>query len=201
MKDEAITGFVLAGGKSTRMGRDKATLSLHGRTLVETALGAARAITDEVFILGSPALYGQFAPAIPDIFSGCGPLAGIHAALAQTRTELNLMIAVDTPFLTVQLLRYLVERAIAARTVVTAPEINAYPQPLCAVYAREFLPIAEQALRAGNNKIVPLFPATRTLVIPEAEMTRVAFTAEMFDNLNTPEDLERARRRPPAKNP
>ena len=85
--------------------------------------------------------------------------------------------------------------------VVTAPVIDDYPQPLCAVYRREFLPVAEQALRAGRYKIVPLFTPERTLLIPEAELRQFAFTAEMFENLNTPEDLERARRRHPDRNP
>ncbi|HEY6304990.1 MAG TPA: molybdenum cofactor guanylyltransferase [Candidatus Angelobacter sp.] len=197
MVDEAITGFVLAGGKSTRMGRNKAELSLHGRTLLETALEAAREVTGEVYILGSPDLYGGWAPAIADVFPGCGPLGGIHAALKRTKTEFNLIIAVDTPFLSGGLLRYVTERALAARAMVTAPEVNAYPQPLCAVYSRAFLPVAERALRAGEFKIVPLFPQAGTLLIGEAELKQVAFSAEMFENLNTPEDLERARRRGP----
>lgn len=201
MDREAITGFVLAGGKSTRMGRDKAGLSLAGRTLLETAVAAVRDVTPEVFILGSPELYQAYGPVIADIFPGCGPLGGIHAALSQTKTEFNLMIAVDTPFLSGRLLRFLVERALKARAVVTAPEVNAYPQPLCAVYSLAFLPIAERALRAGDFKIVPLFPSQGTLLIPETELAQVAFTAEMFENLNTPEDLERARRRAPGRNP
>jgi molybdenum cofactor guanylyltransferase len=201
MKQPRLTGFVLAGGKSTRMGRDKAVLSLNGRTLLETALAAVHPVVNEVFILGPPEPYRAYAPVIADIFPGCGPLGGIHAALAETKTEFNLMIAVDTPFLSAALLRYLAKRALAARAVVTAPEINGYPQPLCAVYSRDFLLIAERALRAGAYKIVPLFPGNRTLVIRETELAQVAFTAEMFENLNTPEDLARAKRRQPAKIP
>jgi molybdopterin-guanine dinucleotide biosynthesis protein A len=197
----AITGFVLAGGKSTRMGRDKAAVSLNGRTLLETALEASRAVSQETYILGAPELYGRYAPAIADIFPGCGPLSGIHAALTQTKTEFNLMIGVDTPFLSAGLLRYIVDKAVDSRAMVTAPVINDYPQPLCAVYSRAFLPIAEQALKAGAYKIVPLFPGEGTLLIGEADLGQVAFTAEMFENLNTPEDLERARRRGAGRNP
>jgi molybdopterin-guanine dinucleotide biosynthesis protein A len=190
-----LSAFVLAGGKSTRMGRDKATLPLAGRTLLETALAAARSVTEVVFILGSPELYGAYGEVIADIFPGCGPLGGIHAGLTRSNTDLNLMLAVDTPFLSNGLLAYLVERARESAAVVTAPEINFYPQPLCAVYRRDFLPIAERALSAGQYKIVPLFPRSKTLAIPEAELARFAFTAEMFENLNTPKDLEHARRR------
>jgi molybdenum cofactor guanylyltransferase len=199
MVREAITGFVLAGGKSTRMGQQKdkakAVLAPGGGTLLESALKTVRALAGEVFVLGSPELYSAYGPTVPDVFPGCGPLGGIHAALAETKTEFNLMIAVDTPFLSAELLNYILDRALEKRTMVTAPEINDYPQPLCAVYSREFLPVAERALRAGNYKIVPLFPREGTLLIREAELKRFAFTSEMFENLNTPEDLERARRR------
>jgi len=196
-----FTGYVLAGGKSTRMGRDKAVLSLNGRTLLETALAAARSVAREVFILGSSELYGRYGTVIADIFPGCGPLGGIHAALKHSKTELNLILAVDTPFLSNRLLAYLGERAHESGAMVTAPEINGYPQPLCAVYSRDFLPIAEQALRDGNYKIVPLFPKDRTSLIGESELHAFAFNAEMFENLNTPEDLERARRRVPGWKP
>lgn len=196
-----LTGYVLAGGKSTRMGRDKAVLSFNGQTLLETALAAACSVAREVFILGLSELYSSYGTVIPDIFPGCGPLGGIHAALKHTQTELNLILAVDTPFLSNRLLEYLQDRARESGAMVTAPEINGYPQPLCAVYSRNFLPIAEQALREGNYKIVPLFPKNRTSLIGESELQRFAFTAEMFENLNTPEDLERARRRVPGRKP
>lgn len=199
MGSQQLTGFVLAGGKSTRMGRNKAVLSLHGRTLLETTLATMRAVTSEVLIIGPPETYGRFAPTIPDIFTGCGPLAGIHAALSHTQTDLNLVLAVDTPFLSARLLGYLAQRAMTSRAVVTAPEINAYPQPLCALYSHDFLPIADRALRAGEYKIVPLFPDPGTLLIAEGELEKFAFTAEMFENLNTPEDLERAWLRIPVK--
>jgi molybdopterin-guanine dinucleotide biosynthesis protein A len=195
MDQGAMTGFVLAGGRSTRMGRDKAALSLNGRTLLETALSIVREVTGEVYILGPPELYGACAPAIADIFPGCGPLSGIHAALARTRTDFNLIIGVDTPFFSGGLLRYVAERALASRAVVTAPIVNSRPQPLCAVYSRAFLPVAEQALRRGAYKVATLFPQEGTVLIPETELARVAFVAEMFENLNTPDDLERARER------
>jgi molybdenum cofactor guanylyltransferase len=203
MAQEAITGFILAGGKSTRMGQDKAKVVLapDGPTLLETALRTVRAVAGEesVFILGALELYGMYGRVIPDVFPGCGPLGGIHAALAQTETPFNLIIAVDTPFLSPRLLSHIVDRALEKRVTVTAPVINDYPQPLCAVYSRDFFPIAEQALKAGQYKIVPLFPRERTLLIAEAELGQVAFTAEMFENLNTPGDMARARQRQSGK--
>jgi len=184
------------------MGRDKAALLLNGRTLLQHALATLREITSDVSILGSPQTYGdQGAPVIADIIPDCGPLGGIHAALTQTRSDFNLIIAVDTPFLSADFLKFLSARAMASRAIVTTPEIAGYTQPLCAVYSRQFLPIAGQALKSGNYKIVPLFPADGTLKIQDSEMAQFAFTPEMFDNLNTPEDMERALRRPLSSSP
>lgn len=190
-----VSGFVLAGGRSTRMGQDKAALTLNGRTLLEHALAILHGVCGDVAILGKRELYGGLAPVYEDIFPGCGPLGGIHAALTNSQTEYNLVIAVDTPFLQPEFLSYVAERAVESGAVVTTPEIAGYTQPLCAVYARKFLPIAEQALKSGDYKITPLFPKGQTLVIQEPELRRFAFGAEMFENLNTPEDMERARSR------
>lgn len=190
-----VTGFVLAGGKSTRMGTDKASLSLEGQTLLERAIATLRTVASDVLILGSKQRYGLYGQVVEDIYPDCGPLGGIHAALSSTRTRLNLITAVDTPFLSSEFLKFMVSRANESRAIVTTPEIAGYTQPLCSVYSVEFRPIAEQALKAGTYKIVPLFPPGRTCVIAESEMAKFAFTPEMFDNLNTPEDLERARRR------
>lgn len=195
MVHSQLSGFVLAGGKSTRMGQDKAAVTLNGRTLLEHALAALRGVCRDVSILGRHDLYGSVAPVYEDIFPGCGPLGGIHAALSNSQTQFNLIIAVDTPFLVPEFLSYLAERAVASAAVVTTPEIDDYTQPLCTVYSLDFLPIAEHALRLKNYKIVPLFPAGRTLVIKQSELRRFAFAADMFENLNTPEDLARARRR------
>jgi molybdopterin-guanine dinucleotide biosynthesis protein A len=177
------------------MGQDKAAVILNGRTLLEHALTALREVCRDVAILGKYELYSALAPVYEDIFPGCGPLGGIHAALRNSQTQFNLIIGVDTPFLAPGLLAYLAQRAIATGAVVTTPEIDDYTQPLCTVYSLDFLDIAEHALRLGNYKIVPLFPRDRTLVIKESELKRFAFPADMFENLNTPEDLARARRR------
>jgi molybdopterin-guanine dinucleotide biosynthesis protein A len=191
-----LTGFVLAGGRSSRMGTDKAALLLNGRTLLEHAIGMVGAVTGEpVFILGSRQLYASYGEVIEDHYPGCGPLAGIHAALSRSHTRFNLIIAVDTPFLSPEFLQHMTRRAIESEAVVTVPEIAGYTQPLCAVYSREFLPIAEKALKSGSFKIVPLFPKEKTCIVTEAELARFAFNAEMFENLNTPEDMKRARRR------
>ena len=188
-----LSAFILAGGKSTRMGRDKAALTLDGRILLTIMHDLANSVTPQVRICGPRDRFG--ADAIEDIFPECGPLGGIHAALAATNTELNLFLAVDIPFVTPDFLKFLVEEARRGAAVVTVPFTEGRYQTLCAVYRREFGALAEQLLRKGRHKIDRLFAETSVRQIGEEEMTKLAFDPRMFDNLNTPEDFERAQLR------
>jgi molybdopterin-guanine dinucleotide biosynthesis protein A len=188
-----LSAFILAGGKSTRMGADKAFVRLGGRTLLDRVQVLARSLTSDVRIIGDPAKFAAFAPVVQDVFRECGPLAGIHAALRASSRELNLILAVDVPFVSLPLLQYLIERARnSATATVTVTQAGGGWQPLCAVYRREFADAAEQALRAGRHKIDALFEATPTQVIKEDELEAAGFSAEMFRNLNTREELEAA---------
>jgi molybdopterin-guanine dinucleotide biosynthesis protein A len=188
-----LTAFILAGGKSTRMGADKAFVTLDGHTLLALALDLARSVTSDVRIVGDPAKFAAFAPAIEDVFRGCGPLAGIHAALRASQTELNLVLAVDVPFVSPALLQFLIRRARdSATAIVTVARVAGW-QPLCAVYRREFADAAEQALRAGRYKIDALFDPARTRELTEDELRSAGFAPDTFRNLNTPEDVARAR--------
>jgi molybdopterin-guanine dinucleotide biosynthesis protein A len=186
-----VTGFVLAGGKSTRMGRDKAFVEFNGLTLLARALEVMRLITSDVRIVGAREKFAPFAPVVEDVFRDRGPLGGIHAALRASSTELNLMLAVDMPFVSVAFLQYLVNQArSAADAAVVVPRSDSRFQPLCAVYRRKFADAAGQALLAERNKIGLLFDAVETRVIGEEEMDRAGFSDSIFRNLNTPEQLE-----------
>jgi molybdenum cofactor guanylyltransferase len=187
-----VSVFVLAGGKSTRMGTDKAFVVLDGQIFLAKALELARGVSPDVRIVGDATTFRAFAPVVEDIFRDCGPLGGIHAALRATRTELNLMLAVDSPFVTRELLEFLVDRARDSRAIVTVPQCEGRLQPLCAVYRREFADVAEKSLRAGRFKIGALFEQQIALVIGESELQAAGFPAAMFGNLNTPEELAAA---------
>ncbi len=187
-----VAAFVLAGGKSTRMGSDKAFVMLDGRTLLARALELARTVTDNVRIVGSTERFAAFAPVVEDVFRECGPLGGIHAALRASAAELNLMLAVDVPFVPPALLRYLVTRARGSGAVATVPLADGGWQPLCAVYRREFAEGAEKALRGGQYKIGVLFADARVQEIGEQELVASGFSCGAFRNLNTREELEAA---------
>lgn len=196
-----LSAFILAGGQSTRMGADKAFLEFHGQSLLARALALARALTPEVLIVGERARFAAFAPVVEDIYPGHGPLGGIHAALTASASELNLVLAVDTPLLTPALLRFLVEQARASAAVATVPRVAGGFQPLCAVYRPAFCEVAQAALQQKRNKIDPLFSLVPVRVLEEEELARFEFPPQMFDNLNTREDLERAARRREKRNP
>jgi molybdenum cofactor guanylyltransferase len=189
---DALTGFVLAGGKSSRMGQDKAFLKLGGITLLERALRLAKAATGNATIVGNASKFAGFGVVIEDQYPECGPLGGIHAALAQTSTDLNLIVAVDLPFLRPEFLRYLIAQAGASDAMALVPRSGEKLQPLCAMYRRAFAEYAERSLRAGRNRINRLFSEVPTRVIEPEELKQNGFGEEMFRNLNTPEDWEKA---------
>jgi len=181
------------------MGCDKALLEFDGQTLLARALLKARAVAGRVCIVGTREKFELFGPVIEDEYTDRGPLAGIHAALQATTTDLNLVLAVDMPFLPETALKYLLDQARACDAVVVVPRVNGFHQTLCAVYRLEFAALAEEALRAGNNKIDPLYARTSVRVVEEAELAEVDIVPAMFDNLNTPQDLERAFRAGPVR--
>jgi molybdopterin-guanine dinucleotide biosynthesis protein A len=184
------SAFILAGGKSSRMGEDKAFLRLGGRTLLEIAQELASGVCGKAFVVGDRARFGP--EAIEDIFPDSGPLGGIHAALAATKADLNLVIAVDTPFLEPKFLQWMLHRAATTHSIVTVPHLASGFQPLCAVYRRSFKSFAEEALKAGKFKIDPLYEKVRTQPITDAELNHLAFDLRMFDNLNTRVEFDRA---------
>jgi molybdenum cofactor guanylyltransferase len=184
--------FILAGGKSTRMGADKAFVMIDGRTLLARTLELANSVTTDVWIVGKAAKFATFAPVVEDVFQECGPLGGIHAALRATRAELNVILAVDLPFMSPALLEFLLERARNSDAQVTLARTDDGWQPLCGVYRREFAGAAEEALRRQRYKIDALFAPQKTQVIGEEELRSAGFSAEIFRNLNTPEELAAA---------
>jgi molybdopterin-guanine dinucleotide biosynthesis protein A len=188
-------GFVLAGGKSSRMGAgtDKTFLEFGGQTLLDRALAVMGTVCDRVAIVGDPAKFTKsgspkYESVVADLFPGCGPLAGIHAALAHSSAEFNLMLAVDMPFVSGELLAFLLAAAEESDAIVTVPRTGRGLQPLCAVYRRDFFLFAEKALREGKYKIDAVFSSASVRVIEEGELAAAGFSEQSFFNVNTPQD-------------
>ena len=174
------------------MGTDKAFVEFQGRTLLDRALALVTAITPKVYILGNRTAVGAFGDVVEDQFPNQGPLAGIHAALRASPSDLNLFLAVDMPFVQERFLKYLVSEAEKCNAQATVPRAAGNWQPLCAVYRKAFADLAEPALRSGHNKIDALFREVPVRLIAEDELERAGFAPELFRNLNTPEDLRAA---------
>lgn len=187
-----ITAFVLAGGKSSRMGSDKAFLELAGRTLLARSLDLALAVTNDVRIVGDPEKFAAFGPVVPDVYPARGPLGGIHAALSACPTDYNLILAVDLPFIELGFLQYLIAEAESTDATVTVPSAAGNLHPLCAVYRKPFLAVAERALAENRNKLDALFSEVAVRIIGEPELSAAGFDAKIFRNLNTPEDWQQA---------
>lgn len=185
-----VAGFVLAGGKSLRMGQDKAFVSWEGQTLLHRALEVVGAVASPVRIVGGKVQFAGYGDVVEDVFPDRGPLGGIHAALRATDEDLNLVLAVDLPLVTPKLLSYLVERARDTAAVVTLPRLGPGWEPLCAVYRRPFAEVAENALREGRNTVHSLLHPHGVLAVEEEDLADAGFPSALFRNINTIQDLE-----------
>ena len=174
------------------MGRDKASLMFRGRPLLEHSLAVMRQVCASVTVVGDPNKFSRYGSSIADIFPGCGPLAGIHAGLKHSSSELNLFLAVDMPFVSSALLAFLLADAEQSGAVVVMPRTSRGLQPLCAIYRRDFADTAEAFLRAGKYKIDAAFARLPVRAIGEVELSAHGFSERSFFNVNTPEDLQQA---------
>jgi molybdopterin-guanine dinucleotide biosynthesis protein A len=189
-----VSVFVLSGGQSTRMGSDKALLTLGGKTLLERSLGMAHRITPRVAILGPRERYAATGNLIiEDEFPGCGPLAGIHAALQATETDLNVVLSVDMPFVPADFLVYLIERAQSCPAApVVVPRMGGIVQATCIACRRAFRSTCEQRLRLGLYRVEDAIGVAQPQYIEEEEIRGRGFDPGIFRNLNTSEDLNAA---------
>ena len=161
-------GYVLTGGRSSRMGRDKARLPWRRSTLVEWVAAQVREAVDTVTLVGAPERYADLGlETIDEAYAGLGPLSGIEAALRHSMADLNLIVACDMPLLNAVDLRRLVETAAATGADACAiASSRSGAEPLCAVYHRRLLPGMQRALREGHLKLIDLF-ATWKVVLNE----------------------------------
>lgn len=191
---KSLTGFVLAGGASTRMGRDKTQISWGSGTLLTHAIERMRLISDDVRVVGRVEANNLPVPVLTDKLSDIGPLAGIHSALSHSRTDWNLILAVDLPLITPRMLVWLADLRLAdeSKTAIV-PRVKSRLQPLCAVYHRGSLSEIEHALMRHESSIHRLLEQLNTRIIEEEQLIANGFSPEMFLNVNTPEDLEVAR--------
>lgn len=176
-------GFVLVGGRSRRMGRDKALLPYSGSVLAGFVARTVEAAAGSVKLVGTPERYGHLGvETIADLRPDAGPLGGIEAALTATTAEWNLVVACDMPGAPVRILRELLDAAERSGADCVVPlDSGGRPQPLCAVYHRRCRSAVTHALDQGRRAVRDLLPRLR-------RVSWMADTDRWLENLNTPRD-------------
>jgi FdhD protein len=190
---QGVTGVILAGGTSRRMGSDKALLPYRGGLFIETVYRQMAALFPEVLVVtGTPEQY-PFLPCrqVADLVPGGGVLAGVHSGLVHATHPAIFVVACDMPFLDDALIRHLVSRAEGADVVLPLSDSGA--EPLHALYARSCLPAVEASLGRGERRIVSFFPEVHVREIPQEEIAAIDPGFASFHNINTPEEYSRLR--------
>jgi molybdopterin-guanine dinucleotide biosynthesis protein A len=173
-------GFILAGGQSRRMGRDKAQLQLGDQTFTEIISDTLLQITDSIRVVR----------AAQDIYPDWGALGGLHAALARCKREWAIVVACDLPFVTAQLLHYLASLREQHDAVVPV-QADERPQPLCALYRIDScLPRATELIETGHRRPVDLLELVNTRWVPFTELRNLDQAEKFFVNINTPDDYD-----------
>lgn len=212
MSHPNAAGVVLAGGKSSRMGRDKALIELHGKPLVAHAVDVLRRVGLPVFISGTRDDLSRFAPVLPDSEPDRGPLHGLCRALATGDAELVAFTSVDLPLIPPELIKRLLAIAQTTGNQVTLVSVNGFAQTFPAVVRRDALPSLEEELHSGKGGCFAAFRRASTtcnqsLLAPHVENLIQAgqiihpaglLPSRWFLNINTPADLEFAKHCQPA---
>jgi molybdopterin-guanine dinucleotide biosynthesis protein A len=195
-----VGGYILAGGGSTRFGRDKALVEVGGVLMLKRMIELLRRVTKQVKIVAVPGKYDGFGAAIvEDRWPGEGPLGGIITALEDAGTaaagyEWNLMVSCDMPFLTREWLSFLCERAAISTAQVVVPHSAHGPEPLCACYRTDAAGSLRHAFESGVRKVTQGLQHVSTEVLDDADWKRFDSAGRLFWNMNTAADYEEARR-------
>jgi molybdopterin-guanine dinucleotide biosynthesis protein A len=183
-RDNAF-GYVLAGGRSRRMGRDKALLRVRGETLVERALGTMRHVVSDVAIVGDRPDLAHFAEIVPDAASGVGPVAGLVAGTGHCMREWALFMPVDVPQMSAETLTQMLDAARETDALGLVPLADGVPQPLCVVLHRTLHDALARQMLSGERKVLRALEGAagaRLIFMPVRGL-------DQFANLNTPEDV------------
>ena len=197
---DGVCGFVLAGGGSTRFGRDKALVQIGDEVLLARLCLVIRGVTPSVTIIGSPEKYSRFwAECVADRWPGQGPLGGIITALHATAAaeggpEWNIIIGCDMPFLTHEWLAYLIQRARASNAEVVAPRSAHGLEPLCACWRTSGAGKLQRAFQSGIRKVTEGMKHLAMEVLDETHWKRFDSADRLFWNMNTLSDYDEAKR-------
>lgn len=183
---------MLAGGKSSRMGFNKAFIEFGGKRLIEATVDRLKALFPEVLIIANdPPLYAYLGvKVVSDLIPDSGSLGGIYTGLSAASHPACFFVACDMPFLNAELIKLLIREAEGWDAVV--PRVRGELQPLHAVYAKSCLPLIRESIDASVLKIARFFPRAKVKIIEEPALRAVDPYLFGFMNVNTPLELEQA---------
>ena len=183
-----VTGIILAGGVSSRMGKDKGLCEFKGKSLVSYAIEALFPICDTILISSNNTEdYQKFGlDVVVDEHKNIGPIGGIYSSLSRSATKHNLVISCDTPFINTQLLEYVLEN-VDGYDIVVPEHGNSYIEPLAGYYSTSVISVLEDSIKAIDFKLMNLFSKVKYKSIKVDTIS--GYSAKLFKNLNTPSDL------------
>jgi len=190
-----IASIILAGGKSSRMGKDKAGLKLDGRLMILQSIARKLlTISDEVIVATDGRRYDDLnirVKWVDDVYPGAGSLVGLYSGLKEASSDYALVVACDMPFLNLELLRYMI--ALPRDYDILAPRMGDKIEPLHAIYSRNCLTAIARLLEAGHKKIMDLYDEVRVRYISQEVIDKYDPEHRSFFNINTPDQLAEAR--------
>lgn len=187
MKNNKVTGIILAGGASSRMGNDKGLCNYKGKPLIFYAINVLNTICDDIIISSNnPESYSSFGyKIVADEIKKIGPLGGIYSCLKYSQTTDNLIISCDMPHLTSELMYSLLSFS-AQYDIVVSQHVNSYYEPLAGYYSSNVTPVIERFIKIKDYKLLNLFEKVKFKSIPIEDLPG---GASQFKNFNTPIDL------------
>jgi FdhD protein len=188
-----VTGVILAGGGSTRMGSNKALLPYRGGVFIEAIFRQLQRLFAEVLLVTNHPEQYQFLPCrkVADIYAGCGALAGIHSALYHSCSDAVFVVACDMPYLNPALVELIAGKDTTADVVM--PRSDSGLEPLHALYTKRCLPAIEASLQQGRRRLISFLPSVKVQEIPPSVVATLDPLNSSFSNINTPEQYHRLR--------
>jgi molybdopterin-guanine dinucleotide biosynthesis protein A len=192
-----MNSIILAGGRSSRLGRNKALQVVGGKTLIQWAVDRLHTLSTDIIIATAngeaiPCASAARIRIVADIHPGKGPLAGIYSGLLASSSRRAIVVGCDTPFFSVALLEYMTQTSPVFDVVV--PRVKEKVEPLCAIYSRNCVAPIQELLSQNDLRIIELFPMVKVRYVEEDEIDNFDPEHLSFFNINSQADLDRARR-------
>jgi molybdopterin-guanine dinucleotide biosynthesis protein A len=182
-----LTGIILAGGKSSRMGQEKGLINFRGKPLIQFGIDLLRRYTDRILISSSNSGYSQFGyEMVPDILYGLGPAAGLATTLTFSETDWNIVLACDLPFLEAELIALMLEKTERNQAVI--PVHNGVMEPLAGLYTRELGTNFEEAISSGNFALRKILANCKVYYFDTTMLLEKY--PNLFSNFNTLKELQ-----------